>query len=79
MENLENEFLRIPPRGSHCSRTGLSRSVIEQLVVPSKANNFHPPVPAKLLRRPGNTRGVWLIPKRAFIKYLNNLPESRVA
>jgi hypothetical protein len=55
----------------------LSRSSVEEICVPSKKNGFNPPVRAKLRRKPGAMRGVWLIPRKAYLDYLNSLPESR--
>jgi hypothetical protein len=79
--NLSNqqecEFLRIPARGTKCPISKLSRTAVEELVVPSQKNNFNPPIKAKYHRRPGKLRGVWLIPKAEFLNYFNNLPTSR--
>jgi hypothetical protein len=73
----EDEFLRIPSRGEKCPITGLSRTSVEEIVVPSKKNNFNPPVRARLRRKPGKLRGIWLIPRQEYIRYFNKLPTSR--
>jgi hypothetical protein len=77
INSIESEFLRIPPRDGRCPISGLSRSSIEAICVPSKKNGFNPPVRAKLLRKPEAMRGAWLIPRKAFLDYLNSLPESK--
>ena len=73
----EDEFLRIPARGAKCPITKQSRTAIEEIVVPSKKNNFNPPIRARYLRKPGRTRGIWLIPRTEFLAYFNNLPTGR--
>jgi hypothetical protein len=73
----EDEFLRIPARGAKCPISKLSRTAVEELVVPSKKNNFNPAIKAKYHRRPGKLRGTWLIPRQAYLEYFNNLPTSR--
>jgi hypothetical protein len=64
------EFLRLPPSGRRCVETGMSRSSLNFLILPSAANNFSPPVRSFSLRRPGNRFGSRIIDfqsLRAFI------------
>lgn len=80
MSTVRPEFIRLPEstkkggERSICSYTGYSRTGLYNLCVPCKANNFKPAVPAKCDRKPGNLRGVWLIPYGKLIDYINNLP-----
>lgn len=69
-------FIRLPRRGERCPYSGLSRSALANLVVPSRANGLRPPVTANLMKKPGNRRGVWLIPRERLMAYLNALPNS---
>jgi hypothetical protein len=68
------EFIRLPSGKESCPHTGFSRTGLYNLTVPCKANSFRPAVPAKGLRKPGNLRGIWLIPYEALITYIKNLP-----
>jgi hypothetical protein len=74
---IETEFIRLPAPGTLCKVSGLSRTGLYNECVPCKANDFRPPVPAKSLRKRGNTRGVWLIPKNKLLAFINALPETR--
>lgn len=42
-----------------------------ELCVPTKANDYNPPVVSKYLRERGQTRGIRLIPFDAFVEYIN--------
>lgn len=68
------EFIRLPKDKQNCPITGFRRTGLYRLVVPCKANNFRPAVPAKCLRQPGNLRGIWLIPFAPLLAYLHALP-----
>jgi hypothetical protein len=71
---IRPSFIRLPGEGEYCPHTGFSRTGLYRLTVPCKANGFNPAVPAKALRKPGNLRGIWLIPYEPLIAYLNALP-----
>ena len=58
---VEPEFIRLPKSGARCLYTGLSRSKMNQLVLPCKENDFKPPVESKVLRKRGTIRGTRLI------------------
>ena len=75
--NIRPEFIRLPRPRERCSLTGLSRSLLANVTVPNKANKYNPPVPAKLLRPRGSTRGIWLIPTDRLIDFLYSLPSDR--
>ena len=68
------EFIRLPKPRATCPVTGMSRTGLYNLCVPTKANAFRPKVPAKCLRSPGNLRGVWLIPYGPLVEFLRALP-----
>lgn len=71
---IRPEFIRLPKSRQNCPYTGYSRSGLANLCVPSAANDFRPPVPAKCDRKRGNLRGTWYIPYDALIAYIQNLP-----
>ncbi len=75
---IRPEFIRLPQPKTNCRHTGFSRTGLYNLTVPTKANGFRPAVPAKCLRKPGNLRGIWLIPYEKLIAYLNALPTPRM-
>ena len=70
--NWEPEFIRLPRPRTRCERTNISRSKMCELVLPSKANGFKPPVRSVVVRQKGKTRGVRLISYPSLINYLNS-------
>ena len=66
------DFIRLPKPGSRCPFTGLSRTTLCELTVPSEANDFKPPVPSHLVKGISATRGVRLIELEALIGYLRS-------
>ena len=70
------EFIRPPKPGKRCPYTGMARTSLNALYVPSKVNNFDPPVRAVCLRNPGTTRGIWLINYDSLMDYLDRLMEG---
>jgi hypothetical protein len=73
-------FLRLPKPKERCQYTGLSRTTLAEICVPTAANNFNPPVRAKCIKsiatkkgaKParGKKRGIYLIPTAALFAYL---------
>lgn len=70
------EFVRLPRVGEPCPHTGLSRTALNALILPTPDNGFRPPVKSKVLRRPGNLRGIRLISYGSLISYLHSLAET---
>lgn len=64
------EFLRLPPTGQKCPVTGLTRSFLNSLVLPTEQNGFKPPVRSFTLRRKGCARGVRLVDRADLIRYI---------
>ncbi len=69
-ETNRPEFLRLPKPGNLCPYTGLSRSYLNNLVLPCKENGFRPPVRSVSLRRPGQTKGVRLVVFDSLMEFL---------
>jgi hypothetical protein len=57
----EPEFIRLPPPGVRCPFTGLSRSALNELILPTALNNFAPPVRSFCLRKRGAKTGIRLL------------------
>ena len=66
-------LLRLPKSGERCPVTGLSRSKLNTLILPSRANGFKPPVRSISLKQRGAVRGVRLIPAEGLLDYLLGL------
>jgi hypothetical protein len=73
---IEPEFTQLPRTGERCRISGLSRSALNLLILPSKANNYRPPVASKSLRQPGHVRGIRLIVVRSLLGYLHSIPDA---
>ena len=67
------EFIRLPKTGTTCPHTGLSRSYLNQLVLPCSWNEQKPPVRSVVLRKSGCLTGVRLICYRSLMTYLRGL------
>ena len=70
---IKPEFIRLPKPGSHCPWTGLSRSGLNEMILPCTANGFKPPVRSVSLRKRGARRGVRLISYDSLLAYLHEL------
>jgi hypothetical protein len=63
--------LRLPREGARCPFTDLPRSTLKDLCVPTKANNFKPPVRSiSLWKSKYAQRGIRLIDYNSLMKYL---------
>ena len=76
LTTVKPEFIRLPKSGTRCPYTGLSRSKMNQLVLPCKENDFKPPVESKVLRKRGTIRGTRLIVFDSLMEYLNGLDDG---
>ena len=74
---VKPEFIRLPKSGTRCPHTGLSRSKMNQLVLPCKENDFKPPVESKSDCKRGTIRGTRLIVFDSLMEYLNGLDDGR--
>ena len=64
-------YLRLPREGARCPFTDLPRSTLKDLCVPTKANNFRPPVKSISLKKSKYAkRGIRLIDYASLMKYL---------
>ena len=63
-------YIRLPKPGERCPRTGMSRSKLNELILPSDRNSHKPPVQSLSLKSPGQTRGTRLIVWPSLKRYL---------
>ena len=71
------EFIRLPKPGTLCRWTGLSRSKLNELILPSPLNNHKPPVKSLSLRNRGQIKAVRLIVLDSLLGYLRGLLEQQ--
>lgn len=71
------EFIRLPKPGTLCRWTGLSRSKLNELILPSPLNNHKPPVRSLSLRNRGQLKAVRLIVLDSLLGYLRGLLEQQ--
>jgi hypothetical protein len=64
------EFLRLPQGGCRCPHTGLSRSALNALILPTPENDFLPPVRSFVLRKRGARTGIRLIDFDSLTAYI---------
>jgi hypothetical protein len=55
------EFLRLPKPGRQCPFTGMSRSALNMLILPTPQNDHKPPVRSFCMRQRGAKTGIRLI------------------
>ncbi|MFA6546190.1 MAG: hypothetical protein WCS99_17355 [Limisphaerales bacterium] len=75
--NVTPEFIRLPKPGTLCRWTGLSRSKLNELILPSPVNGFKPPVRSLSLRNHGQVKAVRLIVFDSLLGYLRGLLEQQ--
>jgi hypothetical protein len=75
--NHKPEFIRLPKPGTLCQWTGLSRSKLNELILPSPVNSYRPPVRSISLRNRGQVKAVRLIVLDSLISYLRSLEDSQ--
>ena len=66
-------YIRLPPQGQKCPHSGLTRSKLNELILPTPRNNFRPLVKSLNSCPPGKERGVRLIIWASLKAYLNDL------
>ena len=71
------EFIRLPPTGQACPWTGLKRSKLNELILPSTLNSFQPPVRSVCVRNRGQKTGVRLVIFDSLMAYLRGLEVAR--
>jgi hypothetical protein len=80
-ERIENgeqppQYIRLPRNKTHCPYCGLTRSYLNCLILPTKANGFNPPVRSKCMKHPYAKRGVRLIDFGSLMDYIESQPNG---
>lgn len=73
---ISPEFIRLPKPNTRCPYTGLSRSGLNNLILPSASNGFKAPVRSVCIRKRGAIRGTRLIEYNALVQHLHSLQHS---
>ncbi len=68
--------IRLPAAGKRCPYTGLSRSTLNNLILPCPLNGFKPPVRSVSLKRASAVRGVRLISYESLMSYLTRFSSA---
>jgi hypothetical protein len=76
-ESDEPLYIRLPKAGQLCPLTGMTRSALNELILPSERNNYDPPVESKSLRKREGGKGTRLIVWQSLKDYLGQLAKSR--
>src|SRR4051812_49324395 len=77
-ETLRPEFIRLPKPGKQCQHTGLSRSAVNELILPTEANGHKPPVKSFVLRKRGAKTGIRLIEYDSLASYIRARQQSAI-
>lgn len=64
------ETIRLPKIGQHDMYFGMTRSALNELILPTPRNGFKPPVRSFVLRRKGSRTGIRLISYRHLREYI---------
>jgi hypothetical protein len=78
-ELMEPRFIRLPKTGERCPWTGLSRSKMNQLILPCSRNNYLPPVESCSLKPAGAARGARLVLFESLMDYLEQKTEKALS
>ena len=72
-------YARLPRAGERDAIFGLSRSALNNLVLPCKANGFRPPIRSISLKQPHTVRGTRLIVVASALEYFRKLEAEQTA
>lgn len=64
-------YIRLPKPGERCPRTGMTRSALNELILPTERNSYNPPVESKCLRKREGGKGTRLIVWESLKGYLD--------
>ena len=70
LSSEEPLYIRLPKAGQRCPRTGMTRSALNELILPSERNAYNPPVESKCLRKREGGKGTRLIVWQSLKEYL---------
>jgi hypothetical protein len=67
---IEPEFIRLPKPGLPCPFTGMGRSALNELILPTPRNDFKPPVRSFCIRQRGARTGIRLVDYKSLVGYI---------
>ena len=70
-------FIRLPKNGQLCPYSGLTRSYMNFLTLPSKTNGFNPPVESRVIKKDGTRRGIKLINYSSLMAFIEGQPNPK--
>lgn len=70
-EGDEPLYIRLPRPGKRCSKTGMTRSSLNELILPTERNSYRPPVESKCLRKREGGKGTRLIVWQSLKRFLD--------
>ena len=73
----KGEWLRLPPPGTKDPDYGLHRGTLNELILPSEANGYKPPVRSLVIKKRGAVRGIRLIHRPSLDAYLSKLADQQ--
>lgn len=76
MNEPRPEWIRLPKPGTVCPYTGIGRTVMDRLAVPSPRNNHNAPVKSASLRQPGQKKATRLIHLPSLLAYIEKHAEQ---
>lgn len=76
---VKPEFIRLPKPGSVDPWTGLCRSAINELILPSPRNGNKALVKSCSLRKPGTVKGIRLVCLESLLAYIRQCGEIEAA
>ncbi len=76
--NARPEFIRLPKNGSNCPYTGLSRTSLNELILPNKKNDNKPQVKSFSLKKKHQLRGIRLISYSSLVDYLSTFADGEM-
>lgn len=65
--------MAVPKPGDRCPFSGLSRSTLNELIIPGPANDHLPPVKSSVIKKRGALRGIRLISYDSLMQYIEAL------
>ncbi|MES2707981.1 MAG: recombinase family protein [Verrucomicrobiota bacterium] len=75
----EPVYIRLPKPGTLCPLSGLTRAMLNELILPTPRNLQHPPVKSFSQRQPGKGRGVRLIVWASLKSHLLGLQKDKTS
>ena len=69
-------WIRLPKPGGRCRYSSLSRTSLNQLLIPGAANHGKPPVKSCIIKKPGAIRGIRLISYPSLMTFLDSQQEG---